>query len=129
MREVSIEQTMEEVLTRTNLQRAWRAVKRNQGSAGVDGRTIGQTGEHLREHWSQIREKLMAGTYQPSPIRAVSIPKASGGTRTLGIPTVQDRLIQQALGQILSERAEENFSAHSYGFRPGRSAHDAVRAA
>jgi group II intron reverse transcriptase/maturase len=129
MRDVLIEQTMDEVLARENLRKAYRAVKRNQGSAGIDGRTIEQTGVHLRQHWGQIGEKLKAGTYLPSPVRGVSIPKASGGTRLLGIPTVQDRLIQQATGQILSERAEPNFSVHSYGFRPGKSAHDAVRAA
>ena len=120
---------MEAVLARGNLTKAYRAVKRNKGSAGIDGRTIGATGEHLRKHWAQIRETLLAGTYLPSPVRGVSIPKASGGSRLLGIPTVQDRLIQQSVGQILSERVEGSFSAHSYGFRPGRSAHDAVRAA
>lgn len=129
MKDVLAEQTMEEVLARENLRKAYRAVKRNQGSAGIDGRSIEETGAHLRQHWTQIKEKLVAGTYLPSPVRGVSIPKASGGTRLLGIPTVQDRLIQQAVGQILSERAEPNFSVHSYGFRPGKSAHDAVRAA
>ena len=85
--------------------------------------------DHLREHWSSIREKLEAGTYQPSPVKRVEIPKPGGGVRLLGIPTVQDRLIQQAMHQVLVEVYEVTFSEHSYGFRPGRSAHDAVKAA
>lgn len=118
---------MEVVLERENLRKAYRAVRRNRGAAGVDGRSIEATAAHLRAHWSGIEAKLSAGTYRPSPVRGVRIPKASGGERLLGIPTVQDRLIQQALSQVLSARLDAGFSEHSYGFRPGRSAHDAVR--
>jgi group II intron reverse transcriptase/maturase len=85
--------------------------------------------DHLKEHWQSIRAKLEAGTYRPSPVKRVEIPKPGGGVRKLGIPTVLDRLIQQAMQQVLSEVFEETFSEHSYGFRPGRSAHDAVKAA
>lgn len=120
---------MEAVLDRDNLRRAYRAVRRNKGAAGIDNRTIAETGEHLRKHWPQIKEKLLGGDYIPSPVRGVDIPKASGGTRRLGIPTVQDRLIQQGLAQILSARIDGSFSEHSYGFRPGRGARQAVAAA
>lgn len=119
---------MEVVLERENMRKAYRAVRRNRGAAGVDGRSIAATAAHLRAHWSGIEAKLSAGTYRPSPVRGVRIPKASGGQRLLGIPTVQDRLVQQALSQVLGARLDAGFSEHSYGFRPGRSAHDAVRA-
>lgn len=128
-RDVLTEQTMEAILDRDNLRQACRAVRRNKGSAGVDGKDIEATGRHLRRHWSGIEAKLKAGTYQPGAIRGVKIPKASGGKRLLGIPSVQDRIIQQAVSQHLSARVDGSFSDHSYGFRPGRSAHDAVRAA
>lgn len=121
--------TMESVLQRENLKVAWRAVETNRGAAGVDGMGIKETQEHLRKHWDGIAEKLKAGTYQPAAVRAVEIPKAQGGVRVLGIPNVQDRLIQQAVHQKLSPMWEVSFSEHSYGFRPGRSAHDAIRAA
>lgn len=121
--------TMEAVTDRDNLRAAFRAVKRNRGGAGVDGRTVADTAAHLRAHWPTLEEKLLTGGYQPSPVRGVRIPKASGGQRLLGIPTVQDRVIQQALAQSLSARVDADFSDHSYGFRPGRSAHQAVRAA
>lgn len=117
------------VLGRGNMQLAWAAVKANAGSAGVDRKTIEATQVHLVEHWPGIAQKLRAGTYKPAAVRAVRIPKANGGERQLGIPTVQDRLIQQGLLLQLSPLFEPLMSAHSYGFRPGRSAHDAVMAA
>lgn len=121
--------TLEAMLGRENLQAAWSAVRRNAGAPGVDGKTIDQTAEHLKGHWEAIREKLLQGEYQPAAVRAVEIPKANGGSRKLGIPTVQDRLIQQAMHQVLSAAFDPLMSDHSYGFRPGRSAHDAVEAA
>ncbi|OKO67019.1 DNA polymerase [Bradyrhizobium sp. NAS80.1] len=113
-------------LTRENLQRALQRVRANKGAAGVDGLDIDQTAEHLRTAWPVIREQLLRGTYRPSPVRRVTIPKPEGGERELGIPTVTDRLIQQALLQVLQPILDPTFSKHSYGFRPGRSAHDAV---
>lgn len=123
------EAKLEAVLSQENLKRAWAAVKRNDGAAGVDRKTIDDTKAHLKRHWPGIREKLLNGSYQPAAVRAVEIPKASGASRMLGIPTVQDRLLQQALHQKLSEVFEPGMSQHSYGFRPNRSAHDAVCAA
>lgn len=120
---------LEEILTRENLTEAWLAVKANDGAPGVDGRDVEETKRHLKAHWEGIEAKLLGGEYQPGAVRAVEIPKASGGTRTLGIPNVQDRLIQQAIHQRLSPLWEAVFSEHSYGFRPNRSAHEAVRAA
>ena len=120
---------LEAVLSRENLLAAWAAVKRNDGSAGVDRKTIEATQTHLKRHWAGIREKLLNGTYQPAAVRAVEIPKANGGSRRLGIPTVQDRLIQQALHQVMSAAFDDQMSEHSYGFRPKRGAHDAVNAA
>ncbi len=114
------------MLTRENLQQAWKRVKANKGSAGVDGLDIAQTGIYLKQHWPQIREQLLQGKYRPSPVRRVTIPKADGGQRELGIPTVLDRLIQQALLQVLQPLIDPTFSRHSYGFRPGRRAQDAV---
>ncbi|WP_261628330.1 reverse transcriptase domain-containing protein [Escherichia coli] len=105
---------------------AWKRVKANKGSAGAVGLTIGQTVEHLRTRWPYIREALLNGTYRPQPVRRVEIPKPTGGTRELGIPTVTDRLIQQALLQVLQPLIDPTFPEFSYGFRPGRSAHDAV---
>ena len=121
--------TMEAVVSRENMLLALRAVERNQGAAGVDGMTTGQLRGHLRQQWEQIKEQLLAGTYQPHLVRRVDIPKPGGGTRMLGIPTVIDRLIQQALHQVMSLVWEPDFSDHSYGFRPGRGAHEAVEAA
>ena len=106
--------------------RAWKRVKANKGSAGVDGRTVLDTGEHLKTEWPGIRAKLLDGSYRPEPVRRVGIPKPGGGTRELGIPTVVDRLIQQALLQVLQPLIDPTFSEHSHGFRPGRSAHGAV---
>jgi RNA-directed DNA polymerase len=108
---------------------AWKRVKANRGSAGVDGLTIDATVEYLKTQWSRIREELQAGRYRPQPVRRVQIPKPGGGMRELGIPTVTDRLIQQALLQVLQPLIDPTFSESSYGFRPGRRAHDAVFAA
>jgi group II intron reverse transcriptase/maturase len=119
----------EKIFSRENLLIALERVQSNGGASGVDGMKVEELPDHLREHWSSIREKLEAGTYQPSPVKRVEIPKPGGGVRLLGIPTVQDRLIQQAMHQVLVEVYEVTFSEHSYGFRPGRSAHDAVKAA
>ena len=116
-------------LTKENLQRALKRVRANKGAAGVDGLDINQTVEHLTSAWPAIKEQLLAGTYRPSAVRRVTIPKPDGGQRELGIPTVTDRLIQQALLQVLQPLLDANFSEHSYGFRPGRSAHQAVLAA
>ena len=121
--------TIESILQSENLTAAWRAVETNCGAAGVDGMNVKQTREHLREHWDAIAGKLTAGEYLPAAIREVEIPKPQGGTRQLGIPNVQDRLILQAIHLQLSPLWEAGFSEHSYGFRPNRSAHDAVRAA
>jgi RNA-directed DNA polymerase len=120
------EHLMEEVCDRENLQSAWKRVRRNQGSPGVDGMTIDDAKDYLREHWPSIRSRLLDGTYQPQPVKRVEIPKPDGGVRKLGVPCVVDRLIQQALLQVLQERWDPTFSEHSYGFRPGRSAHQAV---
>jgi RNA-directed DNA polymerase len=116
-------------LTRENLQQAWKRVKANKGSAGADGLDLEQTARYLKAAWPDIRERLLRGTYRPSPVRRVTIPKPDGGERELGIPTVTDRLIQQALLQVLQPRLDPAFSEHSYGFRPGRRAQDAVLAA
>lgn len=115
-----------QALARENMARAWKRVKANKGSAGVDGRTVLETGEYLKQAWPDIREKLLDGSYRPDPVRCVGIPKPGGGVRELGIPTVVDRLIQQALLQVLTPLIDPTFSAHSHGFRPGRSAHGAV---
>jgi RNA-directed DNA polymerase len=117
---------MEEVCERANLIRAWKRVRENQGSPGVDGRTIDETLVYLREHWPTIKAQLLNGTYTPQPVKRVLIPKPDGGVRKLGVPCVVDRLIQQALLQVLQPRWDPTFSEHSYGFRPGRSAHQAV---
>ena len=115
--------------TRENLKRAFKKVRSNKGAAGVDGLDIDQTARHLATAWPAIREQLLKGTYRPSPVRRVTIPKPDGGERELGIPTVVDRLIQQALLQVLQPILDLTFSEHSYGFRPGRRAQDAVLAA
>jgi RNA-directed DNA polymerase len=123
------EQLMEEVCERENCKQALARVKANKGSAGVDGMTVQQLPEHLKQHWPAIREQLLSGTYKPEPVRRVEIPKPDGGVRKLGIPTVLDRFIQQAVMQVLQRRWDRTFSEHSYGFRPGRSAHQAVEQA
>jgi RNA-directed DNA polymerase len=115
-----------QALARENMAAAWKRVQANKGSAGVDGRTVQDTGEHLKTAWPDIRAKLLDGSYRPSAVRRVGIPKPGGGTRELGIPTVVDRLIQQSLLQVLQPLIDPTFSEHSHGFRPGRSAHAAV---
>lgn len=120
---------LEAALTTENLQTAWKRVKANKGAAGVDGLDIEHTAQMLRTRWPVIRQALLAGEYQPQPVRKVMIPKPDGSQRELGIPTVVDRLIQQALLQVLQPQIDPSFSEHSYGFRPGRRAHDAVKAA
>jgi len=120
---------LEQAFARENMQRAWKRVKANKGTAGVDGLDIAQTAEHLRWAWPALRQQLLGGAYQPQPVRRVGIPKPDGSERELGIPTVTDRLIQQALLQVLQPLIDPTFSEHSYGFRPGRRAHDAVLAA
>jgi RNA-directed DNA polymerase len=120
---------LEKALTRENLQAAWKRVKANKGAAGVDGLDIEQTAQVIRQRWPDIRRSLLAGRYRPSPVRRVMIPKPDGSQRELGIPTVLDRLIQQATLQVLQPLIDPTFSKHSHGFRPGRRAHDAVKAA
>jgi group II intron reverse transcriptase/maturase len=119
----------EKIFSRENLQAGLKRVRENKGAPGVDGMTVEELEGHLKEHWPSIREKLEQGEYQPSPIKRQEIPKPGGGMRKLGIPTVLDRFIQQAVQQVLSPLFEETFSDHSYGFRPGRNTHDAVKAA
>lgn len=119
----------ERIFSRSNLLAALKRVERNSGAPGVDGMTTAELADHLREHWPGIRARLDAGVYQPSPVKRTLIPKESGGERALGIPTVLDRFIQQAMLQALSEVFEPTFSDHSYGFRPNRSAQQAVQAA
>ena len=124
------ERLMEEVCERENLKEALRQVKANKGSPGVDGMTVGGITDYLKQHWPAIREQLLNGTYEPQPVRRVEIPKPDGGgVRKLGIPSVLDRFIQQAVMQVLQRKWDRTFSDHSYGFRPGRSAHQAVAAA
>src|SRR5215470_11720957 len=117
---------MAEVCERKNLKEALRQVKGNKGSAGVDGITVNQLTDYLKQHWPVIREQLLNGTYEPKPVRRVEIPKPDDGVRKLGIPTVLDRFVQQAVLQVLQKHWDPTFSDHSYGFRPGRSAHQAV---
>ena len=116
-------------LTRENLQQAFKRVRANKGAAGVDGMDINQTAHHLMTEWPSIREQLLSGTYRPSPVRRVTIPKPDGGERELGIPTVTDRLIQQALLQVMQPILDPTFSQYSFGFRPGRCAQHAVQVA
>ena len=123
------EQLMEEVCERQNCKQALARVKANKGSPGVDGMTVHDLPGYLKQHWPVIREQLLSGTYAPQPVRRVEIPKPDGGVRKLGIPTVLDRFIQQAVMQVLQDRWDRTFSQHSYGFRPGRSAHQAVEQA
>jgi len=123
------EQLMEEVCERENCKQALKRVKANKGSAGVDGMTVQQLPEYLKQHWPAIREQLLSGTYKPQPVKRVEIPKPDGGVRKLGIPTVLDRFIQQAVMRVLQGKWDRTFSNHSYGFRPGRSAHQAVEQA
>src|SRR5271170_6171010 len=123
------EQLMEEVCERGNCKQALARVKANKGSAGVDGMTVHELPGYLKQHWPAIREQLLSGTYVPQPVKRVEIPKPDGGVRKLGIPTVLDRFIQQAVMQVLQRKWDRTFSDHNYGFRPGRSAHQAVEQA
>jgi RNA-directed DNA polymerase len=117
---------MEEVCQRDNLVKALKRVKANKGNPGIDGMRVEDLAGYLREHWPRIREQLLQGAYQPQPVKRVKIPKPGGGERLLGIPTVLDRFIQQAVLQVLQGSWDRTFSGHSYGFRPGRPAHQAV---
>ena len=117
---------LEKILSRDNLIAAWKRVKANRGAPGIDGMTIEEFPAATRRHWHEILESLMTGTYQPSPVRRVEVPKPTGGLRPLGIPRILDRLIQQAIAQVLGPIFDPTFSESSFGFRPGRSAHDAV---
>lgn len=121
-----VEQRMEEVCGRENCLRALRRVKANKGSPGIDGMKVGELPGYLKRHWPAIREQLLSGTYQPQPVKRVEIAKPEGGVRKLGIPTVLDRFIQQAVMQVLQGKWDQTFSEHSHGFRPQRSAHQAV---
>ena len=123
------EPSMEAIVERDNLRKALAQVKRNKGAAGVDGMSLGTLASYLKEHWLAIRAQLLDGTYKPQPVRRVEISKATGGTRLLGIPTVLDRFIQQAVLQVLQVNWDRTFSEHSFGFRPKRSAHQAVKRA
>ena len=123
---VGEEQLMEEVCGRENCQQALRRVKANKGSPGIDGMKVSELPGYLKQHWLAIREQLLSGTYQPQPVRRVEIKKPDGGMRKLGIPTVLDRFVQQAVMQALQGRWDPTFSEHSHGFRPQRSAHQAV---
>lgn len=118
---------MARVLSRDNLNRALKQVRRNKGAPGIDGMTVDALPDHLSQHWPEIRQQLFQQTYRPKPVRRVTIPKANGGSRPLGIPTVLDRFIQQAIAQVIQQDWDPRFHPHSYGFRPGRSAHQAVR--
>jgi RNA-directed DNA polymerase len=120
------ERMMEEICEQENCRKALRRVKANKGSPGVDAMSVDDLPGYLVQHWSEIRDQLLSGTYRPRPVRRVEIPKPDGGMRKLGVPTVLDRLIQQAILQVLQRRWDVSFSDHSYGFRPGRSAHQAV---
>jgi RNA-directed DNA polymerase len=122
-------QLMEEVLTKENLSKALKRVEQNQGAAGTDDMTVGELRAHLKQEWPRIRKELLEGSYKPKPVRRVMIPKAGGGERALGIPTVVDRLIQQALHQVISPIFDKGFSESSYGYRPGRNAQQAVERA
>jgi RNA-directed DNA polymerase len=120
---------MEAIVERDNLRKALAQVQRNKGAPGIDGMSVEVLALHVKDHWPALRARLLEGSYEPSPVRRVAIPKATGGTRPLGIPTVVDRFVQQAVMQALQAEWDETFSVSSYGFRPGRSAHQAVRAA
>jgi RNA-directed DNA polymerase len=124
--QANTDKLIEEACEKENLKEALRRVKANAGAAGVDGMTVKELSDFLRENWPRLKEQLLAGAYRPQPVRRVEIPKSGGGMRKLGIPTVVDRFVQQAVLQVLQERWDPTFSEHSYGFRPGRSAHQAV---
>jgi RNA-directed DNA polymerase len=117
---------LERILLRENMRQAWKRVKANKGVAGVDGMTIEEFPQYALDHWTEIRQTILEGAYKPKPVLRVEIPKATGGSRPLGIPSVMDRVIQQAIAQVLIPVFDPGFSETSYGFRPGRSAHEAV---
>jgi RNA-directed DNA polymerase len=125
-RAVLVGPSMEAIVERENLRKALARVKRNKGAPGIDGTSVDDLASYLKEHWLTVRAQLLEGTYEPQPVRRVEIPKATGGTRPLGIPTVLDRFIQQAVMQVLQADWDPTFSEASFGFRPGRSAHQAV---
>jgi len=125
-RPVAQDRVLEEVLEPSNLRQAVRQVIRNGGSPGVDGMPVQELPEYLRAHWPSLKAQLLSGSYRPQPVRRVEIPKPTGGVRKLGVPTVVDRFLQQALLQVLQRSWDPTFSDHSYGFRPGRSAHQAI---
>jgi len=118
---------LDAVLASDNLRRAWARVKANRGAPGIDGVTITDFSAWSRAHWPALRQQIESGRYQPQPVRRVEIPKPGGGKRLLGIPTVMDRVIQQAIAQVLTPLFDPGFSASSFGFRPGRNAHQAIR--
>ncbi len=120
------ENLLERIVSRENMRQAWKRVKANKGVAGVDRMTIEEFPQYAKEHWAEIRQTILEGTYVPTPVLRVERPKATGGTRLLGIPIVMDRAIQQGIAQVLGPMFDPGFSETSYGFRPGRSAHDAV---
>ncbi|MBL8460263.1 MAG: hypothetical protein JNM92_12930, partial [Zoogloea sp.] len=120
------EDLLAQVLAKANMGASWKRVRSNRGSAGVDGLWIAETADYLKAHWPRIRESLLDGSYRPAPVRSVQIPELGGGVRESGILTVMDRLIQKALLQVLQPMIDRTFSEHSYGFRPGRRAHDVV---
>ena len=120
---------MKQILSRENMLLALKRVEQNKGSHGVDKMPVQNLRKHIVENWESIKEAILKGTYEPQPVRRVEIPKPDGGVRLLGIPTVTDRFIQQAIAQVLTTIYDPTFSEHSYGFRPNRSAHDAVRKA
>lgn len=125
----SSDHLMEQVVARDNLKQALKRVRQNQGSPGIDGMTVDELTPYLVKHWLTVKQQLLTGTYEPKPVKAQVIPKRNGGMRVLGIPCVLDRFIQQAILQVLQPRFDPSFSPHSYGFRPGRRAHQAVCAA
>jgi len=122
-----LQELMELIVDRVNMERAWKRVRSNRGAAGPDGMTMAEYPDWCREHWETIRQQLLDGTYRPQPVRRVAIPKPGGGERLLGIPNVQDRVIQQAIGQVLTPMFDPGFSESSFGFRPRRSAHGAIK--
>jgi RNA-directed DNA polymerase len=124
--QANTDKLIEEACEKENVKEALRRVKANAGAAGVDGMSVKELPGYLRENWQRLKEQLLTGTYRPQPVRRVEIPKSGGGTRKLGIPTVVDRFVQQAVLQVLQERWDPTFSEYSFGFRPGRSAHQAV---
>ena len=120
-------QLLEDVLASDNLRRAWKRVKANKGAPGIDGMTIEDFPAHARAHWPAVRQQIGEGRYQPQAVRRVEIPKPAGGKRLLGIPTITDRVVQQAIAQVLTPIFDPTFSDSSFGFRPGRNAHQAIR--